>query len=54
MRIGYHPEFADDINRFAAGYREVSVPLADRLVFGSVEPSRSDPLLWLSRFGPVG
>lgn len=106
MRIGYHPDFADDINRFAAGYSEISAPLAERfrreideaialikaqptaaghflklrgivapdlrrrnlasfpffalyglrddwLVFGSVIPSRSDPLFWLSRFGPA-
>lgn len=24
----------------------------DRLIFGSVIPSRSDPLKWLTRFGP--
>jgi hypothetical protein len=25
---------------------------SDSLIFGSVIPSRSDPLTWLARFGP--
>ena len=104
MTVLFHPEFAQDIARFEAGYGRVSPALAerfrveidhainaitrspggaghflqsgskviqnvrrrnlrsfpffilygsadDRLVFGSVIPSRSDPLTWLTRFG---
>jgi hypothetical protein len=106
MKVGYHPEFAADINRLSAVYADVttgleqmfhreidpaidlekarptaaghlvkirgefapdirrcnltSVPFFelyglrdDWLVFGSVAPSRGDPLLWLTRFDPV-
>jgi len=28
--------------------------LGDRLLFGAVIPSRSDPLTWLARFGQTG
>lgn len=107
MRVSFHPEFANDILRFAADYERISPGLATRfrneidqalqaittspggaghflearsmifenlrrrnlrsfpffilygwsrkhLVFGSVIPSRSDPLTWLARFDPPG
>ena len=103
MTILYHPDFAKDIRRFEAEYREISAGLAarfrkevddslnaikaapqaaghflqtgspivlelrrcnlrafpffvlygimaDRVLFGSLIPSRSDPLTWLTRF----
>ena len=103
MRVLFHPEFPQDVRRFAAEYRLISRGLADRfsreideaveavkrspgsaghylncvskiipelrrrnlrnfpffilyganeeeLIFGSVIPSRSDPLTWLSHF----
>ena len=104
MRVLFHPEFPNDVRRFAAAYAEVSTGLAtrfrrevdeaieaikaspgsaghflnlgskiivselrrknlrsfpffvlygaagDQLIFGSVIPSRSDPLTWLARF----
>lgn len=103
MRVLFHPDFPEDVRRFATGYREVSPGLATRfqdevesaiaaiqqspasaghflnlgskvvpelrrrnlrafpffilygttadlLVFGSVIPSHSDPLTWLTRF----
>ena len=103
MTVLYHPDFAQDIQRFEAVYREISTGLAkrfrqelddalgaikaapqaaghflqtgsrvvpefrrrnlrafpffvlygltsDRLLIGSLIPSRSDPLTWLTRF----
>ena len=103
MRVLFHPEFPNDVRRFAAAYAEVSPGLStrfrnevdgaieavksspgsaghflnlgskvvrelrrrnltsfpffilygatsDQLIFGSVIPSRSDPLTWLTRF----
>jgi len=103
MRVLFHPEFPQDVRRFAAAYGKVSPGLAarfhheiddaiesiklsptsaghfvnlgskivpelrrrnlrafpffvlygatdDQLIFGSVIPSRSDPLTWLTRF----
>ena len=103
MKVLYHPDFAQDIRRFEAEYREISTGLAerfrqevddaldaikvapqaaghflqtgsrvvsecrrrnlrafplfvlygltgDRLLIGSLIPSRSDPLTWLTRF----
>ena len=105
MRVLFHPEFPNDVRRFAAGYAQISPGLAKRfrdeidaaieaikqspaqaghflnlgskvvqelrrrnlrafpffilygatseqLIFGSVVPSRSDPLTWLRRFSP--
>ena len=103
MRVIFHPEFPQDVRRFADAYREISPKLAvrfhiemeaaveavkhspvsaghylnfgskivpelrrrnlrafpffilygataEQLIFGSVLPSRSDPLTWLARF----
>ncbi|WP_042724344.1 hypothetical protein [Chthoniobacter flavus] len=104
MRVLYHPEFAEDVRRFAGHYGEISLKLKQRfqneidmvlaqikerptsaghilntgsaiaadirrknldsfpyfvlyglhgdlLVFGSIIPTASDPLMWLKRFG---
>jgi hypothetical protein len=106
MRVSFHPEFPQDVRRFADVYHEISPNLAARfhleidsaleavklspagaghylnlgskilpelrrrnlrafpffilygatteqLIFGSVIPSRSDPLTWLARFPQV-
>jgi hypothetical protein len=106
MRVIFHPEFPQDVRRFADAYCEISPNLATRfrlemdaaieavkqsptsaghylnlrskivpelrrrnlrafpffilygttaeqLIFGSVIPSRSDPLTWLARFPQV-
>jgi hypothetical protein len=106
MKVVFHPEFPQDVRRFAETYREISPNLAARflvevdaaiaavknspvgaghclnlsskivpelrrrnlrvfpffilygataeqMIFGSVIPSRSDPLTWLARFPQV-
>ncbi len=106
MKVVFHPEFPQDVRRFADAYREISPNLAARfhaeldvaieavkcaparaghflnhgskivselrrrnlkafpffilygatveqLIFGSLIPSRSDPLTWLARFPQV-
>lgn len=103
MRVFFHPEFPEEIRRYAAGYKQISPGLAvrfqqeidaaveavkqsptsaghflnlgskivpdlrrrnlrafpffilygatkEQLIFGSVIPSHSDPLTWLTRF----
>ena len=52
MRILFHPDFPKDIRKFERAFPFFLLygVSGDALIFGSVIPSRSDPLTWLTRF----